>query len=56
MLWTQRRSGITEVGRGVRIASPMCDAVFKHLLEDAESAHLIVGTILGEQIDEIELA
>ena len=40
----------------MRIANPMYDAVFKHLLEDAESAHLIVGTILGEQIDEIELA
>ncbi len=34
----------------------MYDAVFKHLLEDEESARLIVGTILGEQIDEIELA
>ena len=40
----------------MRIANPMYDAVFKHLLEDPESARLIVGTILGEEIEEIELA
>ena len=40
----------------MRIANPMYDAVFKHLLEDPESTRLIVGTILGEEIDEIELA
>ena len=34
----------------------MYDAVFKHLLEDTESARLIVGTILGEVLEEIELA
>ncbi len=38
------------------IANPMYDAVFKHPLEDPESARLIVGTILGEDIEEIELA
>ena len=40
----------------MRIANPMYDAVFKHLLEDRESVRLIVGTILGEEIDEIEFA
>ena len=40
----------------MRIANPMYDAVFKHLLEDPESTRLIVGTILGEEIEEIELA
>ena len=40
----------------MRIANPMYDAVFKHLLEDAESARLIVGTILDEEIEDIELA
>ena len=40
----------------MRIANPMYDAVFKHLLEDRESSRLIVSTILGEEIDDIELA
>ena len=39
----------------LRIANPMYDAVFKHLLEDADAARLIVGTILGEEIDELEM-
>ena len=39
----------------LRIANPMYDAVFKHLLEDDAAARLIVGTILGEDIDELEM-
>ena len=39
----------------LRIANPMYDAVFKHLLEDEDAARLIVGTILGEEIDELEM-
>ena len=39
----------------LRIANPMYDAVFKHLLEDADAARLIVGTILGEEIDELRM-
>ena len=39
----------------LRIANPMYDAVFKHLLEDDAAARLIVGTILGEEIDELEM-
>lgn len=35
----------------MRIANPMYDAVFKHLLEDPASAKLIVGAILGEELD-----
>ena len=38
------------------IANPMYDAVFKHLLEDRAVARLIVGTILDEEIEELELA
>ena len=56
MIWP---CGIWHCGpefRALRIANPMYDAVFKHLLEDRESARLIVGTILGEEIDEIEFA
>lgn len=40
----------------MRIANPMYDAVFKHLLEDPASAKLIVGAILGEEIESIEMA
>ena len=40
----------------MRIANPMYDGVFKHLLEDPESVRLIIGTILGEELEEIELA
>ena len=34
----------------------MYDAVFKHLLEDPASATLIVGSILGEEIESLEMA
>ena len=40
----------------MRIANPMYDAVFKHLLEDPASAKLIVGSILGEEIESLEMA
>ena len=40
----------------MRIANPMYDAVFKHLLEDPASAKLIVGAILGEELENLELA
>ena len=40
----------------MRIANPMYDAVFKHLLEDPASATLIVGSILGEEIESLEMA
>ena len=39
----------------MRIANPMYDAVFKHLLEDPASAKLIVGSILGEEIESLEM-
>ena len=40
----------------MRIANPMYDAVFKHLLEDPASAKLIVGAILAEEIESLEMA
>jgi hypothetical protein len=49
------RPGGRTGGRSVRIANPMYDAVFKHLLEDPVSSRLIVATIIGEEIDEIDL-
>ena len=33
------------------IANPMYDVVFKHLLEDTTAAKLIIGSILGEEIE-----
>ena len=39
----------------MRIANPMYDAVFKHLLEDPASAKLIVGSILGEDLESLEM-
>ena len=39
----------------MRIANPMYDAVFKHLLEDPASAKLIVGAVLGEEIESLEM-
>ena len=40
----------------MRIANPMYNAVFKHPLEDPASAKLIVGAILGEEIESLEMA
>ena len=40
----------------MHIANPMYDAIFKHLLEDTVSAKLIIGAILGEEIETLELA
>ena len=39
----------------MRIANPMYDAVFKHLLEDPALAKLIVGSILGEDLESLEM-
>ena len=39
----------------MHIANPMYDAIFKHLLEDTVSAKLIIGAILGEEIETLEL-
>ena len=39
----------------MHIANPMYDAIFKHLLEDTVSAKLIIGAILGEEIEALEL-
>ena len=39
----------------MHIANPMYDAIFKHLLEDTVSARLIIGAILGEEIEALEL-
>ena len=38
------------------IANPMYNVIFKYLLEDTVSAKLIIGAILGEEIETLELA
>ena len=37
------------------IANPMYNVIFKHLLEDMVSARLLIGAILGEEIETLEL-
>ena len=40
----------------MRIANPMYDVVFKHLLEDLAAARLLIGAIIEEEIEEIDIA
>ena len=38
---------------GVKIANPIYDTVFKHLMENRRVARFFVETLIGEQVDEI---
>ena len=38
----------------MRIANPMYDAVFKYLMEDAAAARLLVGAVLGEEVESLQ--
>ena len=38
----------------MRIANPMYDAAFKYLMDDDASARLLVGAVLGEEIESLE--
>ena len=38
----------------VRIANPMYDAVFKYLMDDEASARLLVGAVLGEEVESLQ--
>ncbi len=35
------------------IANPIYDVVFKHLLEDARIARIIIGSIIGETVEKL---
>ncbi|MFM7202096.1 MAG: hypothetical protein ACKO6N_15040, partial [Myxococcota bacterium] len=39
----------------INIANPLYDVVFKYLLEDNESARILLSTLLGEEVLELEL-
>ena len=47
---------MTEEKNDIIIANPMYDVVFKMLMADKDNARCFVGTILGEQILDIEFA
>ena len=38
----------------MRIANPMYDAAFKYLMEDEASARLLVGAVLGEEVESLQ--
>ena len=38
----------------VRIANPMYDAAFKYLMDDDASARLLVGAVLGEEVESLQ--
>ena len=38
----------------MRIANPMYDAAFKYLMDDDASARLLVGAVLGEEIESLD--
>ena len=38
----------------MQIANPIYDVVFKYLLEDAKVAKLLISSIIGEEIEELE--
>ena len=38
----------------MRIANPMYDAAFKYLMDDDVSARLLVGAVLGEEVESLQ--
>ena len=38
----------------MRIANPMYDAAFKYLMDDDASARLLVGAVLGEEVESLQ--
>ena len=47
---------MTKKQKEIIIANPMYDVVFKHLMADKEIARYFVGTVLGEEIVDIDFA
>ena len=39
----------------MRIANPMYDAAFKYLTDDQAAARLLVGAVLGEEVESLQL-
>ena len=38
----------------MRIANPMYDAAFKYLMDDQAAARLLVGAVLGEEVESLQ--
>ena len=38
----------------MQIANPIYDVVFKYLMEDAKVAKLLISSIIGEEIEELD--
>ncbi|GAB4344839.1 MAG: hypothetical protein OHK0038_25060 [Flammeovirgaceae bacterium] len=38
----------------MQIANPLCDVVFKYLMEDSKVAKLLLSAILGKEIVELD--
>ena len=38
----------------MRIADPMYDAAFKYLMDDRTAARLLVGAVLGEEVESLQ--
>ena len=38
----------------MQIANPIYDVVFKYLMEDAKIARLLISSIIGEEIEELD--
>jgi hypothetical protein len=38
----------------MHIANPIYDVVFKYLMEDAKVAKLLISSIIGEEIEELD--
>ena len=47
---------MTKKQKEIIIANPMYDVVFKHLMADKDIARYFVGTVLGEEISDIDFA
>ena len=47
-------AGVAPYAGAMRIANPMYDAAFKYLMDDDTSARLLVGAVLGEEVESLQ--
>ncbi len=46
--------GLRDSLKAMRIANPMYDAAFKYLMDDRTAARLLVGAVLGEEVESLQ--
>ena len=46
--------GLRDSLKAMRIANPMYDAAFKYLMDDQAAARLLVGAVLGEEVESLQ--